>query len=129
VHRAAAIALVAVFGAAGSASRYLVSSYATHHLGSRFPYGTMIVNLAGCLAIGILFETLGKHAPPQAQPVFIACGIGFLGGFTTFSSYALDSNLLWNRHEFQFTAINVVGSVAAGLALTRIGMWFAARFF
>lgn len=128
MNRATAIAAVAAFGAAGSASRYIVVSVATHHLSSKFPYGTLTVNLLGCFLIGLLFVFLGKHASPSSHPIFVACGIGFLGGFTTFSSYSLDSNLLIDHRQFTRAAINVIGSVAAGLLLTRLGMQFARWF-
>lgn len=112
---------VALGGALGSVSRYLVGTWA--QTGSKsidFPYGTLTVNLIGCFIIGFLSqlaETRGVFTPEIRALVFI----GVLGGFTTFSSFGNDSiNLLREGETFNALA-NVGANVILGLALVWLG--------
>jgi CrcB protein len=114
------ILYVALGGALGSVSRYLVGTWAqTSSQSIDFPYGTLTVNLIGCFVIGFLSqlaETRGVFTPETRAMVFI----GVLGGFTTFSSFGNDSvNLLRDRETFNALA-NVGANVILGLAL----VWF-----
>lgn len=89
----------------------------------RAPYGTLAVNLLGCLAMGLLAGGLLRHGGnEQARLLF---GVGLLGGFTTMSAFALDSVELWTRSPLSAlayaaaTMAGSVGAVALGLLLTR----------
>ena len=112
---------VALGGALGSVSRYLVGTWAqTASKSIDFPYGTLTVNLIGCFIIGFLSqlaETRGVFTPEIRALVFI----GVLGGFTTFSSFGNDSiNLLREGETFNALA-NVSANVILGLALVWLG--------
>ena len=112
---------VALGGAIGSVSRYLVGTWAqTASQSIDFPYGTLTVNLIGCFVIGFLsqlVESRGVFTPETRGLVFI----GVLGGFTTFSSFGNDTiNLLRDGETFNALA-NVGANVIFGLTLVWLG--------
>ena len=119
------ILFVALGGALGSVSRYMLGSW-TQSLSNSivFPYGTLIVNLVGCFIIGLLsqlVETQGIFTPESRAFIFV----GILGGFTTFSSFGNDTvNLLRAGGNFNALA-NVSANVILGLALVWIGRMLA----
>ena len=112
------IALVAIGGAAGSVARYLSVLAAARFLGTGFPVGVMAVNVAGSFAIGVLAVVL---TGPRAglSPLLV---VGFLGGFTTFSSFSLDALRLWEAGEHSAALAYVVGSVVLALGGAILGM-------
>ena len=113
--------LVAAFGALGSVFRYLASGW-FQPSGSTFPVGTMAVNLLGCLGIGLSGAYFsGARLVPQEYRIAIM--VGFLGGFTTFSSFALDSFRLADGGDFAGALANILLSNALGLAC----VWLAYR--
>jgi CrcB protein len=109
----------------GGALRHGVNIGAAKLFGSGLPYGTLIVNIAGSLAMGLLIEFFALKADPgQHWRLFLTTGM--LGGFTTFSTFSLDTILLFQRGQTALAAFYVVVSVAvslagllAGLALVR----------
>lgn len=118
--------LVFIGGGAGSVSRYLLSGAVTRGLGLAFPYGTLAVNLLGSAAMGLLIGWLARQMPEQAQQLRTLLAVGFLGGFTTFSAFSLDTVTLIERGQWSLAALYValsivlcVGGLFAGLAVTR----------
>ena len=113
--------LVALGGAVGSVSRYLLGTWIQSASQSiDFPYGTLTVNLIGCFAIGFLSqlaETRGVFTPEMRGLVFI----GVLGGFTTFSSFGNDTLNLFRDGETVNALVNVGANVILGLALVWLG--------
>jgi len=113
--------LAGIGGFIGSALRYSVSGVVQDLSRSiRFPYGTLAVNLIGCLAIGFLSqlaETRGTFTAETRTLVFI----GVLGGFTTFSAFGNETINLWRDGENTFAALNV----AAHLILCLGAVWFS----
>lgn len=119
------ILLVAVGGAAGSVCRYLTGLAMTRWLGNGFPWGTITVNIVGSFVIGLLTELIARKVsmPMETRLLLV---VGFLGGFTTFSSFSLDTMALFERGEslsaFAYVAASVLLSLGAafgGLALGR----------
>lgn len=99
----------------GGALRHGVNIGAAKLLGSGFPYGTMIVNVAGSLVMGLLISFFALKADPgQHWRLFLTTGI--LGGFTTFSTFSLDTMLLFERGQTALAAFYVLASVALSLA-------------
>jgi len=118
--------LAAAGGALGSVGRYLVGLFAVRLWGSNFPWGTFIVNIAGSLMIGILVEAVAR-AMNQSADMRVFIVTGFLGGFTTFSSFSLDTMTMLERGDLVPALLYVLGSlliafvaVFAGLALGRM---------
>ena len=119
------VLLVASGGAIGSVLRYLVGLASGRLLGVGFPWGTLAVNIAGSLAMGLVIGLAASklHLTNELR-VFIATG--FLGGFTTFSAFSLDFALLYERKDFGLAGLYLAGSVGlsilalfAGLHLVR----------
>jgi CrcB protein len=116
---------VAIGGALGSISRYLLGTWIQNVSRSiDFPYGTLAVNLIGCFVIGFLSqlaETRGAFTPEMRAFVFV----GILGGFTTFSSFANETFNLFRDGETFYALANVGANVILGLALVWLGRAFA----
>jgi CrcB protein len=113
---------VAVGGALGSMARHGVNHVThTNALAARLPFGTLIVNLIGCLVIGLLSGWLasGRIAMPLHWREFVFVGV--LGGFTTFSTFGLDTFVLARTHSIGYAAFNVAVQVAGGLAAVWLG--------
>ena len=113
--------LVAAGGAIGSVARYLLSGWTLHHtVAWRFPLGTFLVNVMGCLAVGVLGGLVVKHDwfSPAAR-LFLFTGIA--GGFTTFSAFGLETFYLLRRSEVLVASGYVVASVVVGLLLLWAG--------
>jgi CrcB protein len=114
--------LIVFFGAGiGGALRHGANVGATRLFGFGFPYGTLIVNVAGSFAMG-LFAGYFAFRPGIGQHVRLFLTTGVLGGFTTFSAFSLDAALLIERHAFGLAAGYVVGSVAASLSALFFGL-------
>lgn len=116
--------LVAAGGALGSGLRHLVNVGAMRLWGPAFPWGTMIVNIAGCFAMGVFVEVLVRRlgGSPELR-LFVATG--FLGGFTTFSAFSLDAAALYGRDLLLQAAVYVLASVVLSLVALFLGMWLA----
>jgi CrcB protein len=117
--------LVFIGGGIGAALRHGVNILAARLLGAGFAYATIIENVSGSLAMGLLAGYFAFKGD-AAQPIRLFLATGVLGGYTTFSAFSLDTALLWERGEVGLAALYVIGSVAlsigglfAGLALVR----------
>ena len=105
----------------GGALRHGVNVGAARLFGFGFPFGTMIVNVAGSFAMG-LFAGYFAFRPGIAQHMRLFLTTGILGGFTTFSAFSLDTALLVERHSYGMAAGYVVGSVAASVSALFFGL-------
>lgn len=113
---------VFVGGGIGAALRYWISGVVPRHLGSAFPYGILIVNLAGCLLIGFLMTWLeDRFLIAPALRTFLI--IGILGGFTTFSTFSYETIALVRDAQYFLAATYVSASVVLGLGATVAGGW------
>lgn len=113
---------VAVGGAIGSVLRYLFNIEVTKVLGSNFPWGILCVNILGCFVMGVIAESFAlKFSAPQEMRSFMMTGI--LGGFTTFSAFALDTGNLIERHDTGLAALYVAGSVGGAILALFLGLW------
>lgn len=106
----AVLATVAAGGAAGSVARYLVAILAARAFGTALPWGTLAVNILGSFAIGWLAATLARGAPDILRPLLVT---GFLGGFTTFSAFALEAISLSRPMAALYVVLSVAGSLFA----------------
>jgi CrcB protein len=107
---------------AGGISRYLFASAAHERLGFHFPYGTLAVNLTGCLLIGFLNSLADSKSwvGPNERLLLMT---GFCGAYTTFSSFILETSNLIHRGDLRLAGWNVALSVAGGYLLFRAGSW------
>lgn len=116
--------LIGMAGFIGTLSRYWMSGLVAKRYGETFPLGTLVVNLVGCFLVGLLFYLLEERFLVN-QTVRTAILIGFLGGFTTFSSFGLQSFTLLQEGEFGLAVLNVTASNLAGLLLVWAGYTLA----
>jgi CrcB protein len=114
------LALVFIGGGIGAATRYGTSLLAGRLFGTGFPWGTLIVNLSGCFMIGIILALAEKTSlvEPGTRLFFVT---GFLGGLTTFSSYALES-VVALRTSTAMALANITANNLIGLALVVLGL-------
>jgi fluoride exporter len=118
------ILLVAIGGAVGSIARYLMASSIQTASGWEFPIGTVLVNILGCFLIGILYVLLVARPDPRHELRALLI-VGVMGGFTTFSSFSLETVTLAMNGHYTSATLNVVISVAACLVGTVLGIALA----
>lgn len=117
------LALVALGGALGCVARYQVGAFVLHHTQDwKFPLGTFIVNVAGCLIAGLLIG-LGEQYDFLTAHLRVLLFTGFLGGFTTFSAFGVETVALVQRGDFAVAALYVGLSVACGI----LALWVAVK--
>jgi|ERR671927_251710 CrcB protein len=119
------ILLVGLAGLAGTLCRYCVAGLVARRYGEAFPYGTLAVNLLGCFAAGLLFQLMQERGD-FSETARAAVFVGLLGGFTTFSSYGLQTFALLRGGQAGAAAVNVVASNVLGVASVFAG-YAAAR--
>ncbi|MEO8470051.1 MAG: fluoride efflux transporter CrcB [Chloroflexota bacterium] len=115
------LVLIAIGGAAGAVSRYLVDGFVADRATGAFPWGTLTINLTGSLVLGVLFALATERGVLPASirgPLMI----GFLGAYTTFSTLMLESWRLWEDGAVGLAALNAFGSVALGLVAVFVGL-------
>jgi CrcB protein len=113
-------------GAIGAGLRYGLSRVALTHFGPGFPYGTLTANLLGGLLMGLLAALLTREGP-VTQPAFLFLGTGVLGGFTTFSSFSLETFGMLERGQ-PLMALAYSGLSVAGALLLLIVGYAAIRY-
>jgi CrcB protein len=114
---------IAIGGAAGALSRYGVGRVMTR-FGVEFPWGTLCVNLVGSFMIGLLAGVqLGISDSPRMRLLMALAITGFLGAFTTFSAFSLESVSLVRREQFVLAGANVLANCVFGLLLAFAGFW------
>lgn len=109
-------------GAFGSALRMAVSLWIADRYAPEFPLGTLVVNVAGCFIIGIFSGLTGPDGPLLVSPI-VRQGVmvGVLGGFTTFSSFSLQTLALANDGEWLYAGLNILLSVVLCLVAVWLG--------
>jgi CrcB protein len=112
---------VALFGAAGALSRYLVDRAVEQRSSAVFPWATFLVNVSGCLLFGVLTGVLVDR---YDTPAWLRVGVvmGFVGGYTTFSTYAAEALDLTEERKLAIAAAYALGSVALGMAAVFAGL-------
>lgn len=116
--------LIAIGAALGANARYLVGLWATHRFGADFPYGTVIVNITGSLILGFLVAWGSAHSglSPELRLLF---AVGFLGSYTTFSSFAVESLQQLESARLSSGLMNIFINNGIGLAAAWVGMVLA----
>jgi fluoride exporter len=113
---------IAVFGLIGVFSRYYLGLYITKLLPPPFPYGTFIINSLGSFIIGIIY-VLGVEKSLIPADIRVGIMVGFLGGFTTFSSYCLETARLTNESKYFYAMLYLVLSPCVGYLAALIGIF------
>jgi fluoride exporter len=119
--------LIALFGAIGTLARYGLQGLVQTRMGTMFPYGTLLINLTGCLLLGFIGQlTLNRML--ISSDLRIAIAVGFFGGYTTFSSFGWETAKMLEDGEWLRASTYVGASVIAGLLLSVAGIRLANRF-
>jgi CrcB protein len=110
---------VCIGGAAGSGARYAITLWTVERFGKSFPWGTLAVNIAGCLILGALMRT-GEKTQILPAAAFVALTSGLMGGFTTYSSFNFEVfRMIESGHArmgLMYVGATLVGGALAGLA-------------
>lgn len=115
------LALVALGGALGAALRYLAALAAARAFGAGFPWGTLAVNVAGSLAMGLAAALLLERSGAGRGALFAMTGL--LGGFTTYSAYSLDFVALVEQGRLALAGAYAFGTLALAVAALALGLW------
>ncbi len=119
-------AAVAGGGAVGAVARYLIATTCAALFGSGFPVGTFVINITGSLFLG-WFYAIATAGVPMSDTTRLAIATGFVGAYTTFSTYMYESDVLLRDGATIKALVNVIGSVVLGLLAVRVGVWLGAR--
>jgi CrcB protein len=116
------VLLVALGSAVGGVCRYVLSLEIAERYVANFPYGTFVVNMLGCFAVGCFYGAADRYGwfTPELR---LLLAVGFCGGFTTFSSFAYENVWLLESRNYLTLGTYVVLSVALGLTAAFTGLW------
>lgn len=118
---------IAIGGACGAVLRFLVSSGVYQWLGRDFPYGTLAVNIIGSFLLGLLTEALVLNRVAFTMEYRAAILVGFIGAFTTFSTFSLETVYLLEQNQFNKAFLNIISSVLACLLAIWLGLWLGRK--
>lgn len=113
--------LVAAFGALGAVSRYAVDGWVSDTARGQFPWGTLVINVAGSFALGVLVELTTSRLLPHPN-WRVALGIGFLGAFTTFSTFTYETVRLAEDSAYTLALVNIAAMTFLGLVAAAAGL-------
>jgi CrcB protein len=114
--------LVGLGGGLGAMLRYGYGGLAGRLWRSDFPHGTMVINIVGSLAMGLLVGILARTLPAGQENIRLFLAVGVLGGFTTFSTFSLDTIAMMERGQVGPALFYVLGSVVVGIAALYAGL-------
>ena len=117
---------VGAAGSAGAMFRFFMATFCGRLFGTSFPYGTFIINITGSLFLG-WFLTAIRERVDVSDTIRLAVAVGFVGAYTTFSTFAFESNSLLEDGSWIKAMVNVLGSLLAGLVAVRLGVALASR--
>ncbi|RUR55109.1 fluoride efflux transporter CrcB [Vreelandella populi] len=118
-HEVAVISLVALGGALGGMARFAISNLMSRFLGKAFPWGTLAVNTSGAFLAGWLLGRLGLPSTPNSLWLFTV--VGLLGGYTTVSSFSLQTLELWQSGQAGRAAFNIGATLLLGMSMVALG--------
>jgi CrcB protein len=113
---------VGVGGFVGANARYVVARLVGALVETRFPLGTFLINVSGSFLLGVLGAIVAQKASPGSEAMRLALGVGFLGGFTTFSTFEFETHALFDDGSWLTATTNMVASVFVGLVAVRAGI-------
>lgn len=118
------ILIVGAGSCLGGMARYLLSRAVQIHSAGAFPWGTLAVNLLGCLILGVVYGLL-EHGFRLSEPMKLFLTVGFCGGFTTFSTFVRDNTMLLDGGGMMLFAVYATLSIVAGMMLLYAGYFMA----
>jgi CrcB protein len=120
VSRGVEVLLLTVGGALGTNARYWQAEWMKGWVDPRFPWAIFTINVSGSFAIGLLSIVLARWLPHHSARLFVL--VGFLGGYTTFSTFSFESHVLWERGQIRTALFYMAGSLIAGFLAVILGV-------
>ncbi len=117
--------LVGVGGFVGANARFIVARLVGGLFETTFPLGTFVVNISGSFLLGVLGTIVAQKVMPSSEAVQLALGVGFLGAFTTFSTFEYETHALLGDGSWLMATANMAASLVAGLVAVRAGIVMA----
>jgi CrcB protein len=117
---------VAGAGALGAAARLFIATVCGRFFGTAFPIGTFVINITGSLFLGWFLAAIG-HRLIVTETVRLAIAVGFVGAYTTFSTFMYESSSLLEDGSGIKAMLNLMGSLLVGLLAVRFGIWLGSR--
>ena len=116
--------IVGIGGFCGAIARYFVYLVERSILSHHFPFGTVFINVSGCLLAGLLLAT-GERALPIHRHLILIGSMGFIGSFTTFSTYSVETLQLFRSGQTGLAGINVIANTVIGIGAVWIGRYLS----
>jgi CrcB protein len=117
--------LVGVGGFIGANARFVVARLVGAGIETRFPLGTFVINVSGSFLLGVLGTIVAQKVMANAESMRLALGVGFLGAFTTFSTFEFETHALFDDGSWLTAATNMFASLFVGLLAVRAGILVA----
>ncbi len=114
--------LVGVGGFLGANARFLLARWIGVAVDTRFPLGTFVINMSGSFLLGVIATVVGQKLFPNSDAVRLALGVGFLGAFTTFSTFEFETHALFDDGSWLTATANMFASLFIGLIAVRAGI-------
>ena len=114
--------LVGVGGFLGANARFVVARLVGALFETRFPLGTFVINISGSLLLGVLGTIIAQKVFPNSETMRLALGVGFLGAFTTFSTFEFETHALFDDGSWLTATTNMFASLFVGLLAVRAGI-------
>jgi CrcB protein len=113
--------LIALGGMLGANARFFLSNAVAARYGAAFPYGTFLINASGCFVMGLFLTVLGRHFHGDTNAKALVA-TGFLGGYTTFSTFTYETMALIRQGALRYAVANLLGSTLVGIAAAGLGI-------
>ena len=120
MNRLGEVIVLSAGGVLGVNARYWLATWMSTWAGDRFPWATFSINVTGSFAIGLIATLLARWLPAHPARLFFL--VGFLGGYTTFSSFSFEALVLWERRQIGLALAYMGGSVVAGFVAVVLGV-------
>lgn len=119
--------LIGLGGFLGANARFILASWTNQLCGPLFPYGTFLVNITGSFALGLVLPLLQAGFFPHSRSMIFFFCIGFVGSYTTFSTFEYETHSLFDEGSWLLAMANVFGSLFVGLLAVHLGMVLSRR--